>query len=77
MQSRASVLQMFVAEGRYARRLCACAQRRSRVAGIFVRFYTLRHSTFIFNALQRNLADFSTTHWFFHGAYKPKGTALS
>jgi hypothetical protein len=22
-----------------------------RVAGIFVRFYTLRHSTFIFNAL--------------------------
>ena len=32
----------------------------ARVAGIFVRFYTLRRSVCLFNAMQRKLADFST-----------------
>jgi len=40
-----------------------------RVAGIFVRFYTLRHSTLFFNVLQRNITDFSTTLWLFHRSY--------
>src|SRR4029450_1405618 len=33
---------------------------RSRVAGIFVRFYTLRRSVLLFNALRSNRVDLST-----------------
>ena len=39
---------------------CMVRGRLSRVAGIFVRFYTLRHIVCLFNAVQRKLADFST-----------------
>ena len=54
----------------------ACSTRHqtgdTRVAGIFVRFYTLRRSVRLFNALRRNLADFSTGCWLWHRPYQPK-----
>src|SRR5262245_32871883 len=37
-----------------------------RVAGIFMRFYTLRRIVWLFNALQRNLTDFFTACWLWH-----------
>ena len=43
-----------------------------RVAGIFVRFYTLRRSVWFFNALRRNRADFFTGCWLWHRPYQPK-----
>jgi hypothetical protein len=43
-----------------------------RVAGIFVRFYTLRRSIWLFNALQRNRADLSTGCWLCHRSYQPR-----
>ena len=47
-------------------------RRPARVAGIFVRFYTLRRSVGLFNALQRNRADFSTGFWLWYRSYQPK-----
>jgi hypothetical protein len=43
-----------------------------RVAGIFVRFYTLRRSIWLFNALQRNRADLSTGCWPWYRSYQPR-----
>ena len=43
----------------------------TRVAGIFVRFYTLRRSVWLFNALRRNRADFFTGCWLWHRPYPP------
>ena len=43
-----------------------------RVAGIFVRFYTLRRSVWLFNALRRNRTGFSTGCWLWHRPYQPK-----
>ena len=47
-------------------------RRRTGVAGIFVRFYTLRRSVWLFNALQRNRSDLSTGCWLWHRPYQPR-----
>ena len=43
-----------------------------RVAGIFVRFYTLRRRVWFFNTLRRNRAGFFTGCWLWHRPYRSK-----
>src|SRR5262249_1633606 len=43
-----------------------------RVAGIFVQFYTLKRTLWLFNGLRRNRADLSTGCWLWPRPYQSK-----